>query len=238
MKATTAISLLLALTRTVTSTASSACVNPGSIGSEEECATFCQVAEISYDGGGICQCLGSSLGGLWSQFGECTCPGGGDCLPEGSGEPPESTATTLTASSQTDQGESAPALDGFTFVGRGLCVNKDDLDYLPIAPPDNLVTTTIQDCAENCGSLADGVIDAPSRSAVNATLVGFEYGDKFDETDEDACWCLADSYDRYFPNRPLKGPIAKAEATGRIGGVEPYCYSYDAYSPTMLATAF
>ena len=102
MKDITTTSLLSVTLALVTSTASSACVNPGSIGSMEECVRFCQVDEISY-GGGICQCLGKSPGGLWSPFGECTCPGGVDCLPERSDEPPQST-TTSTASPQTDRG--------------------------------------------------------------------------------------------------------------------------------------
>ena len=56
MKDITTTSLLSVALALVTSTASSACVNPGSIGSMEECVRFCQVDDISY-GGGICQCL-------------------------------------------------------------------------------------------------------------------------------------------------------------------------------------
>ena len=242
MKDITTTSLLSVALALVTSTASSACVNPGSIGSKEECVRFCQVDEISY-GGGICQCLGKSLGGLWSPFGECTCPGGGDCLPEGSDEPPQST-TTSTASPQTDprpndsgkdpNAKSAPVLDGFTFVGMGKCVNKDGRDYIQKfgSKENDSTTATIQDCAEYCGSEADGVNNVTNYAI---SMVGFEYGCKiaYETYSEYACWCLSDLTSRYSSDRPL-GPIVKVETIDN-NGVEPYCYRYDAYSPVTLA---
>ena len=244
MKDTAAISLLLALAP-ATLTAISACVNPGSIGSKGECVSFCQVDEISY-GGGICQCLGSSLGGLWSPFGECTCPGGGDCLPEGSDEPPQST-TTSTASPKTDQrpndngkdpnAESAPALDGFTFVGMGKCVNKNGMEYIhkktSVGNYNLTADTTIQDCADRCRSVADSVDDTPNYAI---SMVGFEWGGTiaYETYSEYACLCLTDVTTRYQPDSKSLGPIANVETIDN-NGVEPYCYSYDAYSPLTLA---
>jgi len=242
MKDTTAISLLLALAP-ATLTASSACVNPGSIGSKGECVNFCQVDEISY-GGGICQCLGSSMGGLWSPFGECICPGGGDCLPEGSDEPPQST-TTSTASPKTDQrpndsgkdpnAESAPALDGFTFVGMGKCVNKNGMEYIHKKMSVGYNMTALW-CAGRCRNEAERVDDTPNYAI---SMVGFEWGGTiaYEHTkyySEYACLCLTDVTTRYQPDSKPLGPIANVETIDN-NGVEPYCYSYDAYSPVTLA---
>ncbi|EJK65458.1 hypothetical protein THAOC_13673, partial [Thalassiosira oceanica] len=118
MKDTTAISLLLALAL-ATLTVSSTCENPGSIGSKGECVSFCQVNEISY-GGGICQCLGSSMGGLWSPYGECICPGPGgrDCLPEGSDDRHKQ-STTAPIPSSTPAAPSIPVSSS-----SATCTNK------------------------------------------------------------------------------------------------------------------
>ncbi|EJK72582.1 hypothetical protein THAOC_05876 [Thalassiosira oceanica] len=227
MKDTTAISLLLALAP-ATLTASSACVNPGSIGSKGECVNFCQ--------GAVWAACGARSASAHAPGAETACP---------RARTSRHSPTTSTASPKTDQrpndsgkdpnAESAPALDGFTFVGMGKCVNKNGMEYIHKKMSVGYNMTALW-CAGRCRNEAERVDDTPNYAI---SMVGFEWGGTiaYEHTkyySEYACLCLTDVTTRYQPDSKPLGPIANVETIDN-NGVEPYCYSYDAYSPVTLA---